>query len=544
MAFTVNNNPQPVGIFTRTKVSFTAMQVGGQKDIQNTSQILLTFNQAVSGLLVSHITLSEYTGNAIKGTLTGSGKDYVLTLVSVITGGIIEVTIAPFGTFAVSNNAKVEIFKKRSWADEYWLTRMGTVSSSTDSIFRYHVVNLGAQGITGFQATAACATPNGKIYYFNSQKRCLKFDIVSQSVTLLNIPYYIGSVILADNNKIYSANGSGLVELDPDTDTMTSKVSDFGFGISGLCLAANSMIYLFGSHSDGEWGMVDGEEEWREGDTTYYYAEYDPLTNNYTKVSLGNGKGAGAIKFGVFDVPVKLIKGNKMFIWSPTQDPNDYYRYTKIGYCFDVAKKTFSEVSMIFPKEIRDSSNRKIGMTEFTAMSILPNGDLMTMPKRTYGSDSWYSFWGHSATLSNLSSSSPSVSFASVSGGLNGLQGVAWIQDLNQAKLNFGGRLLSSYMDVSQGASYGYPMDGALLNTTSKTATRYTGSIQSDTQLSYGGFRGSGMLAYDGRIYIPVIWTSSSSTAYIIGLSHSNGKGGMTSDMLGITCSMWFNTLK
>lgn len=69
-------------------VTFTAVQVGGTTGTANTTSISFTFSQDVSGLSAANITLTDGTGKATKGVLTGSGKNYSLTVTAVEEGNI------------------------------------------------------------------------------------------------------------------------------------------------------------------------------------------------------------------------------------------------------------------------------------------------------------------------------------------------------------------------------------------------------------------------------------------------------------------------
>jgi hypothetical protein len=93
-------------------VTFAATQVGGTSGMANTASIDLTFDVAVTGLTTADVTLTDGTGSAVKGALTGSGQDWDLQLTSVTTQGTVSVTVADFGLFHVTNNPQtVTVFK-------------------------------------------------------------------------------------------------------------------------------------------------------------------------------------------------------------------------------------------------------------------------------------------------------------------------------------------------------------------------------------------------------------------------------------------------
>ncbi len=71
-------------------VNFTAVQVGGETGKTDTESITLTFEEAVTGLTASHITLT----GATKGELTGNGTSWSLAITDPVEG---DATIAITG---------------------------------------------------------------------------------------------------------------------------------------------------------------------------------------------------------------------------------------------------------------------------------------------------------------------------------------------------------------------------------------------------------------------------------------------------------------
>ncbi len=74
----------------------------GETDVTSTTKLTITFGEAVSGLAVEDITLSNDSGQATKGTLTGSGTTWTLTVTDVVQGDI-TFAIAKEG---INSNAK------------------------------------------------------------------------------------------------------------------------------------------------------------------------------------------------------------------------------------------------------------------------------------------------------------------------------------------------------------------------------------------------------------------------------------------------------
>jgi len=89
-------------------VTFSNLTANGSSS-QSTTELTLTFNQAITGLSVSDIFLSGVTG-VVKEALSGSGPTYTLSISGFTSGGTLSVTVAKSG-YAVSGSLKtVPIF--------------------------------------------------------------------------------------------------------------------------------------------------------------------------------------------------------------------------------------------------------------------------------------------------------------------------------------------------------------------------------------------------------------------------------------------------
>ena len=97
-------------------VTFTAEQVGGAEDTADSTGIKLTFDKDVAGLTASEITVTNGSGEAIKGTMvTGSGREWFIDLASVAAQGDISVSIADFnGNLAAPASVSVAVYKDKT----------------------------------------------------------------------------------------------------------------------------------------------------------------------------------------------------------------------------------------------------------------------------------------------------------------------------------------------------------------------------------------------------------------------------------------------
>jgi len=103
------------GVAITDHVIYTAEQIGGVSGNLNSTAIRLVFDRPVTGLTASHINITNGSGSATKGTLSGSGNTYTLALTNVTTQGTVSISIANFGSYAVSNNPQiVQVFRDAS----------------------------------------------------------------------------------------------------------------------------------------------------------------------------------------------------------------------------------------------------------------------------------------------------------------------------------------------------------------------------------------------------------------------------------------------
>ena len=95
-----------------TPISFTAEQTGGESGMADSTGIEIIFSAEVTGLTIDDITIESDTGVAVAGGLTGSGATYVVSLAVVSVEGDITVSVADFGTFIVTTDARtVTVYK-------------------------------------------------------------------------------------------------------------------------------------------------------------------------------------------------------------------------------------------------------------------------------------------------------------------------------------------------------------------------------------------------------------------------------------------------
>ena len=93
--------PEP-GAPILTEVTFTAAPSGSP----TTTTITLTFSVPVTGLLTSHITISNGTGKATKGAFTPTSTTVYTIAVTDVEAGNVTVAVADFGNFDVTTGSQ------------------------------------------------------------------------------------------------------------------------------------------------------------------------------------------------------------------------------------------------------------------------------------------------------------------------------------------------------------------------------------------------------------------------------------------------------
>ncbi|MCL1905081.1 MAG: hypothetical protein FWG19_03040, partial [Methanomassiliicoccaceae archaeon] len=113
-AFVVTTAPQSVAVYkdTRTSVTFTAEQTGGSDGTADSTGIVIQFSDAVEGLTIRNITVTDDTGEVTAGTLTGSGTTWTVALTGVAAQGNVTVSVVDFDAFVVTTASQsVAVYK-------------------------------------------------------------------------------------------------------------------------------------------------------------------------------------------------------------------------------------------------------------------------------------------------------------------------------------------------------------------------------------------------------------------------------------------------
>jgi len=115
LGYTISSSPRTVSIYYSsgggsgdTAVTFNSITADGSSS-QTTTQLTLTFSQAITGLSAADITLSGVSGVS-KGTLSGSGPTYTLPISGFTSGGTLNVAVTKSGYTISSSPQTVSIY--------------------------------------------------------------------------------------------------------------------------------------------------------------------------------------------------------------------------------------------------------------------------------------------------------------------------------------------------------------------------------------------------------------------------------------------------
>jgi fibronectin type 3 domain-containing protein len=139
-----------------TAVTFSSVTANGNI-AQTTTQLTLTFSQAITGLSASNITLTlNGVSNVSKGTLSGSGSTYTLPISGFTSGGLLTVVVTKSG-YAISGSTKtVTIFYYRGAPGApNTPTGVSAAAVSSSSITVSWTPVLGATGYTVYRSSSA-----------------------------------------------------------------------------------------------------------------------------------------------------------------------------------------------------------------------------------------------------------------------------------------------------------------------------------------------------------------------------------------------------
>ncbi|MFC3801895.1 DUF4073 domain-containing protein [Cohnella sp. GCM10012308] len=238
-------------------------EADGAAGTTTSTKIDLTFDTDVAGLTDADITITNGTGAAVKGALTGSGKNWSIALSSVATEGNVSVAVASPNGYTIGGSPKtVSVYKASSQPDFsgkiFWTDydNNSIVSMDVGSLAQTIMVNDASAKMPNYGPySGALDADTGKVYWFEdgySTIRRANYDgsDVEDLFTGLSNP----SVLALDkiHNKLYISDyANGIIKranLDgTDLEQVVIATEKTGqYGASNLSIdAVNGKIYWF-----------------------------------------------------------------------------------------------------------------------------------------------------------------------------------------------------------------------------------------------------------------------------------------------------------
>ncbi|MGI6726500.1 MAG: Ig-like domain-containing protein [Christensenellales bacterium] len=239
-------------------LSFTAEQTGGANGTADSTGIKLTFDKDVTGLTADEITLTNGTGEASKGNLTGSGKAWNLALAQVIKPGNIYVSIANFGDYRVTGNARQAWVHKAGAPTTYTVTvTKGTASKSP--ALAGETVTLTADAAPGGQLfvewniSPAVQFTGGTSKLSSTAKFIMPEENVTAAATYDVISQFNRADIAAINN-IIAVNGWNVPQAPADGSSVPGEWDE---KVKWTGDANNKRVYLLNLDKAGLTGTLD-----------------------------------------------------------------------------------------------------------------------------------------------------------------------------------------------------------------------------------------------------------------------------------------------
>ena len=135
--------------YNPVEVAFNNLTANGTAGSSTTTLLTLTFDKAIPGLAAGDITLSGNTG-AIKGTLTGTGPVYQLTINGITAAGQVTVSVSKAGYAITPVNQNVNVY---FYAAPETTTFISLTADGSDFAATTKLILTFSKDITGLTAT-------------------------------------------------------------------------------------------------------------------------------------------------------------------------------------------------------------------------------------------------------------------------------------------------------------------------------------------------------------------------------------------------------
>ena len=288
--YAINGSPQTVTIYYSgsgggdTAVTFSSVTANGSSS-QTTTQLTLTFSQAITGLSAGDITLSGVSG-ITKGTLSGSGPTYTLGISGFTSGGTLSVAVAKSG-YDITGSPKSTTIHYNSGGTGGVPTLPGSENaiSLTENIWADESISQG--NVQWFRFTA---TATQQYFYIN-------FVTLSAGWGIQVQVYDSNGNEVGNSFNFGTTRWSNIWDVSPGDDYFVkvwdSYTGDYQIGFTKSVLRPGPRITLIiNEWSDGNIATGSGDQWFKFTATaTTHYIHFSPGTLTSVRVQLYDNDG-------------------------------------------------------------------------------------------------------------------------------------------------------------------------------------------------------------------------------------------------------------
>ena len=271
-----------------TAVTFSGVTANGSST-QTTTQLTLTFSQAITGLSADDITLSGVT--VTKGTLTNSGSTYTLPISGFTAGGTLNVAVAKSG-YSISGSPKTVTIYVFEWP---------IVTNTSQWNLVLTAIRNGGNGTSGSPKTYVIEV-SGNVSVPGSTANATSFGTVSYiEVTLKGS----GTLTLSSNGSILYISGNQKLVINDENITLKGRDGNTYSVLTVASTSGTTLNLIKGTIS----GNTNSSNTFGGGVIVYENATFNMSGGTISGNTAKNG-GGGVGVAGTFNMSGGTISGN------------------------------------------------------------------------------------------------------------------------------------------------------------------------------------------------------------------------------------------
>jgi hypothetical protein len=255
---------------TNTAVTLNSVTADGSAS-QTTTQLTLTFSQAITGLNAANINLGNSISGLTKGTLNGSGPTYTLPVSGFVQGGNLSVDAVKLG-YTITGGPKTVTIYYKSGGGSTPVTPTGVITTGAT----YNSVTISWNPVSG---------ATGYYVYRNSSASGTYTQIGSTaSTSYTDTGLYTGTVYYY---KVAAYNSAGTGPQSSIVSAATIDSATFSFTISGTAKTGQKLTAVTngtGWTGNFKWGYADSA-----GANTFYYFPSGTSGTNNSEFTIPSG---------------------------------------------------------------------------------------------------------------------------------------------------------------------------------------------------------------------------------------------------------------